>query len=354
MMRAEGEGDVTGAELVQPAAMPAKVVLVGASRSGKTSLARMMCSGRMSTRYHRTIGIVTYRKDVRVHADAVADMPGTPVELNIWDMAGQSDVQTLRESFFVGAVAGILMFASDDRESYLAVRQLKAAAEQEVRRWAGGGACFEWVLVQHKVDLLNTAATGGEREMDSGLDRPAAARDSKLVSVTEGRHLADALGGLQVFQTTITDPETLGLPFKALASTVYYRQLAVPTAFGASNPTGGAEASTSHPPAGLRFRDNVMPTVSASEFDGDELFLSIASNPDAPTNQPFKLHKPAAQGSAGTRKFKDEFKAEIYTFICLGLSFAIFVLTFYIILPAEGVEVDPIEKIGEVTEREAG
>ena len=54
------------------------------------------------------------------------------------------------------------------------------------------------------------------------------------------------------------------------------------------------------------------------------------------------------------RKFKEEFKAEIYTFICLALSFAIFVLTFYIILPAEGVEVDPIEKIGEVTEREAG
>ena len=346
--------DEVHAEQIQPPAIPAKVLLVGASRSGKTSIARMMCSGRMSARYHSTVGIDTYQKDIRVQTEAAAvDQPSTLVQLTIWDMAGESDIQTLRESFFKDAVAGILVFASDDRQSYLSVRSLKEAAEKEARRsGVGRGTSIEWTLVQHKVDLLNSAATDLEREATNKELEQHLARD--LVSAAEGRHLADALGGLQVFQTTTMQLDTLSHPFVALASAVYYRQLDERATAGVSNSIGATEPAASHPSAGLRFRDNAGPSAPAGEFDGDELFLSIAGNPDAPTNQPFKLHKPAAQGSDGTRKFKEEFKAEIYTFICLALSFAIFVLTFYIILPAEGVEVDPIEKIGEVTEREAG
>ena len=97
-------------------------------------------------------------------------------------------------------------------------------------------------------------------------------------------------------------------------------------------------------PSGLRFRET---SSAATILDADDAFPGGVppKNPDAPSNQPFKLHKPAAQGVAGTRKFKDEFKVEIYTFICLAMTIAIFVLTFYIILPAEGVDVDPIEKL---------
>ena len=75
-------------------------------------------------------------------------------------MAGESDIQTLRESFFKDAVAGILVFASDDRQSYLSVRSLKEAAEKEARRsGVGRGTSIEWTLVQHKVDFLKSYAS---------------------------------------------------------------------------------------------------------------------------------------------------------------------------------------------------
>ena len=51
--------------------------------------------------------------------------------------------------------------------------------------------------------------------------------------------------------------------------------------------------------------------------EDDDGFPVIAHNADAPCNQPFKLRKPAMQGSAGTRKVQDQFKTQIYTAVCL-------------------------------------
>ena len=317
----------------------------------------MVCESRPTVRYHRTIGAQKYQLNVVVRRDSLhPNAPAEDVELQVWDIAGGNDFTTLRESFFAGVSAGILLFSSDSRASYSSVRALKAAADKEIRRQrgdSGDSANIDWVLVQHKVDWLAEAeALCPEPEQAPGAGEPM---DPGCVSVAEGRQLAESIGGLQFFQTSTDSPPSLQAPFAALASTIFYRRLAeaAKISLGANNTVAGTAStfeSVSTPPAcGLRFRDNPGRSAAGNDVDFRQPRLD---NMASPTNQPFKLRKPAASGFTGARKFKDEFKAEIYTFICLALSFAIFVLTFYIILPAEGVKVDPLNEVTQVTTHE--
>jgi GTPase SAR1 family protein len=347
-----------------PARLSAKVVVVGAGQVGKTTLARILCCGssgadsQARVRHHRTVGMNLYQKEIELHADTSTERPVPRVGLQIWDMAAAAagEFTTLRESFLSGVHAGVLVFSSSDRESFRRVPALKA--EVDHHQAAQYQHPVSWVLVQHKVDLLADGGTAaGAAYHSCHLEpEPESAEPSALVSLAEGRQLAECLGGLQVFSTTSGDSLSVLAPFASLADAVHYRQLmAGPTAPGGGSGPGGSTGVVSSAammmkaepssglPSGVRYRGE---TSAVSSFDSDDAFPDgIPNNPDAPSNQPFKLHKPAAQGGAGTRKFKDEFKAEIYTFICLAMSIAMFVLTFYIILPAEGVDVDPIEKL---------
>jgi GTPase SAR1 family protein len=344
----------------------AKVILVGAGAVGKTAIARMVCESRPTVRYHRTIGVQRYQLDVVVSRDPLhprdSYLPQTPdaiqdVQLQIWDIAGDNDFATLRESYFGGVTAGILLFASDKRESHSSLRSLKAAADKEIRRQRGNiGDNIDWVIVQHKVDVLSeghseasfTNCPEPEQAPDAG-----EAMDPGCVSIAEGRQLAESLG-LQLFQTTTSNPSSLRAPFEALASTIFYHRLAEAAKV---NPSAAApsnfEAVTAQPStSGLRerLRENTSQLAAAGGDDDDDSFrLPRLDTLASPINQPFKLHKPAALGPERP-KFKEIYKTEIYTFFCLALSIVIFVLTFYIILPAEGVQVDPINEVTHVTE----
>ncbi len=87
----------------QVALFNVKVILAGDGTVGKTSLLRRYVSGEFITEHKMTIGMDTHTKLTRV--------PGLGlVKIHTWDLAGQPQWSSVRESFYVGSHAMALVF----------------------------------------------------------------------------------------------------------------------------------------------------------------------------------------------------------------------------------------------------
>lgn len=82
-----------------------KLVVIGASGVGKTSLRNQFISGRFTTGYRATIGADFITKTLPHYA-----IPDESVTLQIWDTAGQERFSSLSAAFFRGADAVLLLF----------------------------------------------------------------------------------------------------------------------------------------------------------------------------------------------------------------------------------------------------
>ncbi|EKM60314.1 uncharacterized protein PHACADRAFT_50904, partial [Phanerochaete carnosa HHB-10118-sp] len=95
-----------------------KLVVVGASGVGKTSLRNQYVSGRFTTGYRATIGADFITKSVPHHGN-----PDELVTLQIWDTAGQERFSSLSSAFFRGADAVLLMFDVNQPQTLEALRK---------------------------------------------------------------------------------------------------------------------------------------------------------------------------------------------------------------------------------------
>ncbi|KAG2065130.1 ras-domain-containing protein [Suillus decipiens] len=126
-----------------------KLVVIGASGVGKTSLRGQYISGRFSTSYRATIGADFITKSL--------PDPKTPTEiisLQIWDTAGQERFSSLSSAFFRGADAVLLMFDVSAPQTMHALtkwweefKHQAPVSDEEVDN-------FCCVVVGNKMDLL--------------------------------------------------------------------------------------------------------------------------------------------------------------------------------------------------------
>ncbi|MFN6951418.1 MAG: Rab family GTPase, partial [Albidovulum sp.] len=79
-----------------------KICLLGAFAVGKTSLVARFVRSTFSDKYLTTVGVKIDRKDL--------DLPGTPVTLMLWDLAGEDEFNTVQMSYLRGS-AGLLIVA---------------------------------------------------------------------------------------------------------------------------------------------------------------------------------------------------------------------------------------------------
>ena len=94
-----------------------KVVVLGNTAVGKTSIIRRFAKGEFVEKYRATIGADFLSKTVSVKDENKAIT--TNVVLQIWDTAGQERFRALSSVFFRGADACILVCSVDDRNSLL-------------------------------------------------------------------------------------------------------------------------------------------------------------------------------------------------------------------------------------------
>lgn len=115
-----------------------KVCMLGSFAVGKTSLVRRVAEGRFAERYLTTVGVRIERLDVTSDVGAM--------RLLLWDIAGDDDFASVRESYLRGA-SGYALVVDAGRRATL---ETAVTLHERVRRVCGD---IPFVLLVNKADL---------------------------------------------------------------------------------------------------------------------------------------------------------------------------------------------------------
>lgn len=132
------ETPTTSSDQDRPYTHAAKIVVVGESGVGKTSIIVRFCKGFFNPEYLSTIGVNFFVQDVK--------MGSRTLRFQIWDTAGQEQFGPLRHRYYVGSKGAILVYDKSSSSSY---RKLDHWI-QEIRDGAGE---VPIILVGNKADL---------------------------------------------------------------------------------------------------------------------------------------------------------------------------------------------------------
>jgi small GTP-binding protein len=182
--RAGGSGRVT------------KVVVLGNSAIGKTSIIRRFVKGEFLDKYRATIGADFQSKHIKL--PPVNDH-STTLTLQIWDTGGQERWKALSSVFFRGADACVVVCAVDDRDSLMV-----GAGEwlEEFRAKQGTADGPVVVMAVSKTDMSDWQFT--KEEVDEVADKLKV--QVKFVSALTGEGVED-LFGLVAAEIVKTPPD---------------------------------------------------------------------------------------------------------------------------------------------------
>ena len=119
-----------------------KIVLLGDSKVGKTSLRRNFMGESYQTNY-----LTTLMADFASHT---LDVDGYTVNFSIWDLAGQPDMGDVRSKYFYGAFGAMIVFDVTNPSSF---ENLDKWIDQLKRNTMQDGTPI--VIVANKMDLEN-------------------------------------------------------------------------------------------------------------------------------------------------------------------------------------------------------
>lgn len=114
-----------------------KVVLVGDGGVGKTTMATRHASGSFTQKYVPTVGVDIRRLSFETNCGTVV--------FNLWDTAGQEKFGGLRDGYYMGADAAVVLFDVTSRVTYSNVPKWCA----DIRNTCGD---IPLVLIGNKVD----------------------------------------------------------------------------------------------------------------------------------------------------------------------------------------------------------
>uniref|UniRef100_A0AAY3ZT88 small monomeric GTPase n=1 Tax=Denticeps clupeoides TaxID=299321 RepID=A0AAY3ZT88_9TELE len=116
-----------------------KLLLVGNSGVGKTSLLFRFTEDVFTTTFISTIGIDFKIKTIELH--------GKKIKLQIWDTAGQERFHTITTSYYRGAVGILLVYDITNGDSFNSISMWLRNIDQHA------GNDVEWMLLGNKCDM---------------------------------------------------------------------------------------------------------------------------------------------------------------------------------------------------------
>lgn len=180
--------------MTQPWDYIAKVVNIGDSGCGKSSLTIRLCEGRFTPTHDVTIGVEFGSRIIPCDPTSPTNSP--KIKLQIWDTAGQESFRAITRSYFRGATGALLVYDITRRDTFTHVQgwleELRSAAEPNI----------SIILVGNKSDL---AAEGGKRE----------------VQEEEARAWAEANGVKAAVETSAKTGEGVERAFVDVAQEIY-------------------------------------------------------------------------------------------------------------------------------------
>ncbi|XP_051892453.1 ras-related protein Rab-39B-like [Pristis pectinata] len=120
-----------------------RIILLGDSTVGKSSLLKRFTDGTFTEVQDPTVGVDFYARLLEVE-------PGCRIKLQLWDTAGQERFRSITRSYYRNSVGGLLMFDVTNRKSYENIREWLKEVDNHVYP---NKTIF--VLVGHKSDLTH-------------------------------------------------------------------------------------------------------------------------------------------------------------------------------------------------------
>lgn len=164
-----------------------KLLLIGDSGIGKSSLLNRFADDTFAENYISTIGV-----DFKIKTVIINDKV---IKYQLWDTSGQERFRTITSSYYRGAQGILVVYSVCDRESFKNV-QLWI---QEIRRYS--------------CENISTILVGNK------CDSP-----KRQVTYEEGQKLAENLG-LQFYETSAKDNINVDLVFTELGKDILQRNL---------------------------------------------------------------------------------------------------------------------------------
>eukprot|EP01130_Rhizamoeba_saxonica_P004279 TRINITY_DN174_c0_g3_i1.p1 TRINITY_DN174_c0_g3~~TRINITY_DN174_c0_g3_i1.p1 ORF type:complete len:230 (+),score=35.94 TRINITY_DN174_c0_g3_i1:67-690(+) len=131
-----------------------KLILLGNSGVGKTSLMNSYVNNKFTNSYKATIGSDFLTKDVMVG--------DTFVTLQIWDTAGQERYKALGAAFYRGSDCCVLVYDVNDASSFEALESWRDTFLIQAER----DEDFPFILLGNKIDLEHQRAIPRKRAED--------------------------------------------------------------------------------------------------------------------------------------------------------------------------------------------
>lgn len=168
--------------------LDAKIVLLGASMVGKTSIVNRVISGIFESDEQPTVGACFSTKTVEIE--------GVQVNMQIWDTAGQERFRSLAPMYYHNAVAAVLVYDCTNFESL-----------NEAKRWADE-------LIQHC----------GKDQLKYVVGNKIDLVEQRSVEDAQGQAVADSLDGV-FFETSALTGKGIDNLFAHLADSVLHKLL---------------------------------------------------------------------------------------------------------------------------------
>ncbi|PNS14538.1 hypothetical protein CAC42_3824 [Sphaceloma murrayae] len=213
----------------QPWDYIAKIVSLGDSGTGKSSLTIRLCEGRFSKTHDVTIGVEFGSRILPVgppaslslninnpsssssSSSSAAALPTSPssapqkhLKLSLWDTAGQETYKSITRSYFRGASGALLVFDISRRATFNHVTEWL----HDLRQIAEEGIIV--ILVGNKSDLANASTAGDNEEANQ-----------RQVTKQEAEEWCRANKVLQYVETSAKSGEGVERAFLEVAERIY-------------------------------------------------------------------------------------------------------------------------------------
>lgn len=102
-----------------------RLIVVGDSTVGKSSLLRCFCDGKFSEDSDPTVGVDFYARILEIK-------PETRIKLQIWDTAGQERFRSITRSYYRNSVGALLLYDTTNYDSFEHVADWLAEAKRQI------------------------------------------------------------------------------------------------------------------------------------------------------------------------------------------------------------------------------
>jgi len=164
-----------------------KVIILGDSGVGKTSLMNQYVNKKFSASYKATIGADFLTKEVVMEDDRV-------VTLQLWDTAGQERFQSLGVAFYRGADCCVLVYDVNNSKSFETLERWRD--EFLVQASPMDPESFPFVVIGNKVDVEESR---------------------RMISSKRAMTFCQSKGGLSYFETSAKEALNVEEAFSAIA-----------------------------------------------------------------------------------------------------------------------------------------